>query len=58
MLASNCELFLNPLRKATRLMKRNVKPAKIAPVKPPKEIHTKTSPRCAMQLISIDRLNT
>ena len=29
------------------------KPAKIAPVASPKESHTPTSPRCAMQLIKI-----
>jgi len=38
--------------------KKDIGPAKIAPVKPPKEIQTKTTPRCAMQVILIGRLNT
>jgi hypothetical protein len=33
------------------------RPAKIAPLKPPKEIQSKTCPRCAMQQILNDRPN-
>jgi hypothetical protein len=32
------------------------RPAKIAPLKPPKEIDTQTCPQCAMKQIQIDRL--
>ena len=33
-------------------------PAKITPVKPPKEIQTKTTPLCAMQVILVTQLNS
>jgi hypothetical protein len=36
-------------------MKKVCVPAKIAPVKPPKEIQTETAPRRAMQAISINQ---
>ena len=51
-------IFLDPPRKAGKSMKRNVhatcRPAKIAPLKPPKEIHNDSTPRCAMQAKSSD----
>jgi hypothetical protein len=57
-----CEnyFFLNTMRKATVVNEKGAKgsPAKIAPVASPKESHTPTSPRCAMQLIRIDEPNT
>ena len=44
--------FLNPPRQAAESMKKRChsgRPAKIAPLKPPKEIHNNTTPRCAME---------
>jgi hypothetical protein len=44
--------FLNPMHEALKSMKkrsRSGRPAKIAPLKPPKEIHDNTTPRCAME---------
>ena len=49
--------FLNPLHKAMSSMKmrcRSGRPAKIAPLKPPKEIHDESTPRCAMEANSSD----
>ena len=46
------DFFLNPMHKALESMKkksRSGRPAKIAPLKPPKEIHDNTTPRCAME---------
>jgi hypothetical protein len=49
--------FLNPSLQAMVSMKKAPlgSPAKIAPVKPPKEIHTNPTPRCAMQARLIDQ---
>jgi hypothetical protein len=53
----NKNFFLNPSRQAMVSMKKVPRgsPAKIAPVKPPKEIHTNPTPRCAMQARLIDQ---
>jgi hypothetical protein len=54
------DLFLNLLAQADRINEKHSicilqrSPAKIAPLKPPKEIQSKTCPRCAMQQILDD----
>jgi hypothetical protein len=54
------DLFLNLLAQANRINEKHSictlqrRPAKIAPLKPPKEIQSKTCPRCAMQQILDD----
>jgi hypothetical protein len=52
--------FFNRLPKGSRINEKGAQsassPAKIVPLKPPKEIQSKTCPRCAMQQILNDRL--
>lgn len=54
-------LHLHVHRRKRDMMKSNMRgfiawiPSKIPPVKPPKEIHIRLSPRCAMQDLPIDK---
>jgi hypothetical protein len=50
--------FLNLSPSGKRINEKSLRrPAKIAPLKPPKEIQFKTCPRCAMQQILNDQPN-